>query len=1064
MKIRTKIIVGFTVLLGLVLIEGIVEYRQVILARRDLIQLKTSALPETTLAAELIRTGAALENLLTKTPDVPPDAEGLALMDAFERSLQQAFGATSTGAALAQEQGAVDREGQERSELDLLKNVEAGFTAMKLSWLERGVDGATAERNAALHEEAQSHWRQGVKPLLLVYQQNAFDELRDRNSANLRRAQNAFGWLLGTAVVAFIATVGASYWLVKTVVTPLGAAADVTKEITEGHLTRRLNAVGNDEFSQLARSVNHMLDSLEETARARDEFGLLAASRLEELDDFFKLSQDVLGIANAHGHFLRINPAFAALLGYPTDELLNRPYLEFIHPDDRAATEAEGAKLMRGEPTRDFENRYLSHEGSYKWISWHVTPRLQPGLFYCVGRDITEKKSTELRLHESQVALCELNARLEHRVAAQTTGLHESEERFRMLVESVSDYAIFLLDVNGRIASWNAGAERINGYKAEEIIGQHIATFYSEADAIKGKPLYGLEVAKSHGRFEDAGWRVCKDGHTFWASVVINAIRGKDGELRGFAKITRDITEQQKTGEELKRQQELLRALMENLAEGVVACDAAGKLMFFNKVAREWHGTDIRTVPPEKWAEDFDIYGPDGVTHLEMEDIPLVRAATGEHVRNAEMVIVRKNYPPRYVIASGDPLMDAAGEMIGAVVVMRDITERRNAERHSLRTQRLESLGTLSGGIAHDLNNALTPILMGMELLKMQFPGSTNIISGMEKSAQRGAGMVRQLLTFAKGVDGERVLLQPRHFITEMESIIERTFPKNIETRVVAPGDVRRVMGDATQIHQVLLNLCVNARDAMPDGGTLSIEADNHVIDAVAAGKIQGLKAGSYVRIRVGDTGSGIPAGVIDHIFDPFFSTKPADKGTGLGLSTVMGIIRSHGGCVQVASTPHVGTLFTVLLPAAGEGVEASRAPFATKVDFVGGKRLVLIVDDEPAVREIARAVLESLDLQVLTADDGEVGMRQIKAYGKGLSLIISDRNMPKMDGMQFVEKARELLPDVPVIVSSGRIEKADATLLADMGVRTLLPKPFTQCDLIAAMKATLGPGSPPVV
>lgn len=346
---------------------------------------------------------------------------------------------------------------------------------------------------------------------------------------------------------------------------------------------------------------------------------------------------------------------------------------------------------------------------------------------------------------------------------------------------------------------------------------------------------------------------------------------------------------------------------------------------------------------------------------------------------------------------------------------------------------------------------------MGMELLKMRYPDSFAIITGMEKSAQRGAGMVRQLLTFARGVEGERIPLEPRHFVGEMAGIIAHTFPKNIECRLRIDADVRPVLGDSTQLHQVMLNLCVNARDAMPEGGVITIEAGNRKPGPEDGDASFKLTPGDYVCIRVSDTGSGIPPEVIEHIFDPFFTTKPVDKGTGLGLSTVMGIMRDHHGWVQVDSAPGRGSCFTLWLPAAQGGARApSRAPFVPAPDIKGENRLVLIVDDEPAVLELLRTVLQTLEFQVITAEDGERGMAQVESIGQALSLVITDRHMPRMDGMEFVAKIREQLPRTPLIVASGRVEKGDRKTFERMGVAELLHKPFTQHDLINVLRKVL--------
>jgi PAS domain S-box-containing protein len=399
------------------------------------------------------------------------------------------------------------------------------------------------------------------------------------------------------------------------------------------------------------------------------------------------------------------------------------------------------------------------------------------------------------------------------------------------------------------------------------------------------------------------------------------------------------------------------------------------------------------------------------------------------------------------------PLDAAEGVLVAAFV--RDTTERAQAERYARRSQRLEAIGTLAGGVAHDVNNALAPILMVVEMLRMQYPSETELLDTLQTSAKRVADMVRQLLTFAKGAEGERVSVQLKHLLKEMANIIKGTFPKNIQLEFKHNPKLPTVLGDATQLHQVLLNLCVNARDAMPDGGSLTLEAYKVEVDAAFASTTPDAKPGRYVALRVHDTGPGIPPDIIDRIFDPFFTTKAPDKGSGLGLSTVMGIVKGHGGFLQVYSRPRQGSTFTVYLPA--EVVESTTQFISSAhAEYHGQGQLLLFVDDEPSVRDAARAVLRALNFKPETATDGADALIKAIEHRAELHAIVTDLHMPEMDGLAFVRALRRILPNIPVVIASGRLEDSTAKELRDLGVSVRLDKPFTQSQLAEALRAAL--------
>ncbi|MBU6401365.1 MAG: response regulator [Verrucomicrobia bacterium] len=393
-----------------------------------------------------------------------------------------------------------------------------------------------------------------------------------------------------------------------------------------------------------------------------------------------------------------------------------------------------------------------------------------------------------------------------------------------------------------------------------------------------------------------------------------------------------------------------------------------------------------------------------------------------------------------------------------------DVTEKKSLEAQLLRAQRMESVGRLASGIAHDLNNILSPIIMAVPLLRWgQAPDEAEkTLSTIERSAQRGVAIIKQLLTFGRGLQGERVVLDLRHLVGDMVRIAQETFPKNIRVQARVGRDLWPVSGDATQMHQVLLNLCVNARDAMPEGGTLKIGAENAQLDETFASMNPEAKAGPYVVLRVADTGEGIPAEIRDKIFDPFFTTKEQGKGTGLGLSTVLGIAQSHGGFVKVASKVRAGTTFEVYLPAVPEAVPPA-PPSLSEAARRGNGEMILIVDDEATVRDVAQKLLERSGYRAVTAADGAEALAAFVAHRAALRLVLTDLMMPIMDGLTLVRTLRKLDAGIPIIVWSGlgsRGARADQEAeLQRLGVGELVLKPFTADQLLGLIEKALTPG-----
>jgi PAS domain S-box-containing protein len=390
------------------------------------------------------------------------------------------------------------------------------------------------------------------------------------------------------------------------------------------------------------------------------------------------------------------------------------------------------------------------------------------------------------------------------------------------------------------------------------------------------------------------------------------------------------------------------------------------------------------------------------------------------------------------------------------LTVLRDVTERKALQRQSLRAQRMESLGTLAGGIAHDLNNALAPILMSIGLLKDDESDKERleILDTIEQSAQRGADMVRQVLSFARGVEGQRVDVSLSTIVREIQKIANDTFLKHIQIAVTLPTDLWNVQGDPTQIHQVLLNLCVNARDVMPNGGTLTLSAANRIIDETFAASSVDARPGPYVCLTVTDTGPGIPPDVIDRIFEPFFTTKAFGHGTGLGLSTSLAIVKSHGGFIRLKTDAN-GTAFSVYLPAAGA---AAAIPDTRTPDPLprGQGELILVIDDEPAVREVTRRTLEMHGYLVLVAVDGAEGVATFAAHQADIAVVITDMMMPLMDGPATMAALRWMRKDVRIIAASGLPEDARIARAGESGAAFFLPKPFTAETLLTILRQAL--------
>ncbi|MHB1082705.1 MAG: PAS domain S-box protein [Prosthecobacter sp.] len=620
------------------------------------------------------------------------------------------------------------------------------------------------------------------------------------------------------------------------------------------------------------------------------------------------------------------------------------------------------------------------------------------------------------------------------------------EEKFReqaSLLDKAQD-AILAHDLEHRITYWNKGAERLYGWSAQEAAGRSVAQLlYKDPEAFQRASEQVIQTGEWVGEMHQIG----KDGRSLVIVGHWTLVRDAAGQPKSVLAINTDITGRKKTDEALKMQGRVL----ESMAEGVTVCDEDGLILFSNDSCNTMFGyksgeligqhySVIRSLPPDE-------------SRRVMDELFSVLREKGAWM--GEMNSRKKDGTP-FITRSRISVLEMDG-VRSFVAVVEDITEKKNMEAQFLRSQRMESVGRLSSGIAHDMNNILTPIFISSFMLRRKLPPDDfeKMLGNIETNAQRGADLIKQLLTVNCDMSGQRHVVETSQLASDMMKIMSGTFPKNITLSASTPEDVWPVIGDPTQLHQVLLNLCVNARDAMPAGGVLSLTTENTRLDENFAAMNVDAMPGPYVVIRVSDTGEGIPAEVIDKIFDPFFTTKETGKGTGLGLSTVMGIVKSHQGFVNLRSRVAMGSVFEIYLPAAPDAVAASSAAPAMQAPRGQGE-LILVVDDEEVIREVVQKTLCAHGYRVITAGDGTEAIAQFSQNRGEVKAVLTDIMMPFMDGVTLSRTLKKMDPNIQIIATSGmgsakgRQDKAAA--LASLQINTFLNKPYSANEILTAI------------
>ncbi len=628
----------------------------------------------------------------------------------------------------------------------------------------------------------------------------------------------------------------------------------------------------------------------------------------------------------------------------------------------------------------------------------------------------------------------------------------DDESRYRLLVESVTDYAIYMLDTEGAVVSWNPGAQRLKGYTPAQILGQNFSSFYTEADRLAGLPARALVAAATLGRFEAEGWRVRRDGSRFWALAVIEPIRGEDRAIVGYAKVTRDLTERRAAEETLRRSEAQFRMLVQGVTDyAIYMLDPQGVVASWNAGAQRIKGYSAVEVVGTHFSRFYR-----AEERARGEPAAALETAAREGRFEAEGWRVRKDGSQFRANVVIDAIRDDDGRIIGFAKITRDVTAQRAAQqaleqaREALfQSQKLDAIGQLTGGVAHDFNNLLMVVMSSLSLARRRLPDDPKLVGLIDNAldgARRGAALTQRMLAFARRQDLNPTVVHLPALVQGMAEMLKRTLGSSVQVQTAFTPDLPPVRVDANQLELALLNLAVNARDAMPTGGQLQLSAQ---LEAVAeAGAVA---PGRYVRLAVADTGSGMDAATLARATEPFFTTKGAGKGTGLGLAMVHGLAGQSGGGFTLQSQPGQGTTATLWLPVAEQDVAVAASPRAVAPPSTGAALRVLAVDDDPLVLTNTVALLEDLGHTVLPAASAEEALRLLRSDAT-IALLVSDHVMPQMTGAQLIATVQQERAQLAVVLATGYAELPAG--LPPQVVR--LAKPFDQAALALAIADAL--------
>ncbi len=743
----------------------------------------------------------------------------------------------------------------------------------------------------------------------------------------------------------------------------------------------------------------------------------------ERYRDLVESSPDGIFVHNL-SELVFVNMAGAKILGAASpEELIGKPISQIIHPDSWETAKKRLYMEEKGKAAPLIEEKFLRFDGTPVDVEVVTIPYTHDGNLevHAVVRDITERKQAEEDLRK--------------------------ERDFSSSLIQGSPIFFVAIDASGKTLMMNKAMLSALGYTSDEVVGKdYLSNFVPEADR---EVLSGIfeKIVKSNESTDNENRVLTKDGRELLVDWYGRPVFKAKGDFDYFFGLGIDVTEQRLADAKIREQ----AALIDNAHDAIAVHDMEHHIIYWNKEAERLYGWTAEEATGKNASELLYKDKEDSPLHIEARKSVIER---GEW--SGEMQHVTKDGREITVESRWTLMHDNEGKPKSILVINTDITGKKKLEEQFLRAQRIESIGTLAGGIAHDINNVLAPIMLSLELLKEKFPDdeSQKLIEILDRSAQRGASLIKQVQSFARGVEGKRIPLQTAHLISEIRQIAKETFPRSIEIRTEIQKDLWTISGDATQLHQVLMNLCVNARDAMPDGGILSISAKNIFIDENFAHINIEARVGRYIVIVVTDTGTGIPPKIIDRMFEPFFTTKEHGKGTGLGLSTALGIVKSHGGFITVYSEVGEGTAFKVYLPAiTTTETQKMEEPYRELV--TGHGELILVVDDEDQIRDITSSALKTHGYRVLTASNGLEAIALYEQNKEEIKLVLMDMMMPVMDGLEGIQELRKINPELKIIAASGLTERDKLTKAAGT-MNAFLPKPYTTGKLLRNIQEVL--------
>jgi PAS domain S-box-containing protein len=809
---------------------------------------------------------------------------------------------------------------------------------------------------------------------------------------------------------------------------PVSVSATAVKDATGNYLFSRSVIM---DISKRQAELHERQQIEKKLCQTRDELEIRVEERTADLVQLYKQLQkqearfrelaetiDEVFYITAPGatKIIYVSPAYEKIWGRTSASLYQNPnsWIDAIHPDDRARILSAFNQQLQGEQLKE-EYRIIKPNGELRWIfdrNFHVYDEGGQLLRYVgVATDITSRKLAEIELREMSTALS--NA-----------------------VEGISH-----LDCQGRYLMVNQAYANVVGYTSEEMVGMEWEQTVHPQDIEMMTAAY--QQMLSVGKVEAEARGICKDGSIFYKQLVMIASYDEQQRLTGHYCFMKDISDRKYAEAERKKAEQKIQqqaALLDIASDAIFVRDLEHNILFWNSGAERLYGWTAAEAMNNK---AIKLFCRKIVPQIEQ----ILQTVLESGSWQGELQKSTKSGQEVIVSSRMTLVRDEAGQPKSILIVDTDITEKKQLEAQFYRAQRLESLGTLASGIAHDINNILTPILGFAQLLPRQLPDlneqNRRLLKIMTDNAKRGAELVKQILLFSRGEPEKPVFVQLKYLIKEIERIIKETFPKSIEINCDRSLQAENwtVLADPTQIYQVLMNLCVNARDAMPNGGKLTIAAENRFFDQNYARINLEAKVGNYVVITVSDTGCGIPREIQERIFEPFFTTKESGKGTGLGLATVIGIVQNHGGFVKVESEMGKGSQFQVCLPAID--IKATQENSDSQI-VKGNGELILVVDDEAPILEITKASLLNYNYQVLTTCDGQEAFSVYTQHQEKIAVVLMDMQMPTMSGLNTIRLFRQINPSLKVIATSGLTSNRQLLADSEIEIQAFLSKPYT--------------------